>query len=145
MATIKNYLNLRKFGIALLGFYCLIRGVAYLPITNNGPNGLPSGLDLISEIIPLEAWAGAWITVGIICIVKTFKKDEGIAVPLATGLMFGWGFFYLAGWFFDLYYGTDSRSWLTASSYIIPAMVIGIFSAQGGDRIELGSNDKIDN
>ena len=144
MATIKNHVNLRKIAIALLGIYCLIRGIAYLPFATTGEN-LPTGLDLMSQIIPISVWAGVWITAGVICIVKTFKKEEGIAIPLATGLMLGWGFFYGAGWVADLFVGENGRGWLTASSYMIPAIVIGILSAQGGERINVGNIERIDN
>lgn len=140
MAIIKKHINLRKVAIALLGVYCLIRGIAYLPFTTSGEN-LPTGLDLMSQIIPITVWAGVWMTAGVVCLIQSFRKYDGIAIPLATGLMLGWGFFYGAGWIADLIVGDYGRGWLTASSYMIPAIVIGIFSAQGGERINVGDID----
>lgn len=135
MTLYKKELNLRKTAIFLLGLYCLIRGIAYLPFAH--PTDVPKGIDLITKILPIEVWGGIWLTVGIICVIKSFLKTDGIAIPLATGLMAGWGFAYAYGWIDSLLLGDPSRGWLTASSYIIPALVIAILSAKGGENIEL--------
>lgn len=131
----KKIINLRKTAIALLGLYCILRGIAYLPLA--APNDTPQGVSLITEFLPLAAWGGIWLAIGIVCIIKTFTKTDGVAIPLATGLMAGWGAAYLYGWVDALIAGEPSRAWLTASSYLIPAIVIGILSAKGGEAIEL--------
>lgn len=135
-AKIKKRLSLRKFVIAMLGTYTLLRGIAYLPFSNIPPD-LPSGLDKISTIIPIEFWAGIWIFIAVNCFIRTFTEEEGIAIPLVVGMMLLWGFSYGYGWATDFLNGEYTRFWITASTYIFPAIVIGILSANGGENIEL--------
>lgn len=143
MTEIKKRLNLRKTAIFLLGLYCLIRGFAYLPISGN--TDLPKGLEVITSVIPIEGWGGIWLVVGMLCIVKAFSKFEGVAIPFATGLMAGWGCAYLIGWILTIGTEETSRGWLTASSYLIPAVVIGILSAKGGDQIAINNDSDASN
>ncbi|WP_440708835.1 hypothetical protein [Herbiconiux sp. YIM B11900] len=122
-------------GVALLvgGAYCFVRGIAYTPL--GGPPGeLPGGLALISSFASIEVWAGIWIIVGIGCILRAFSKADALAWGMLTGMMTAWGAAYTIGWFFDIAAGEPSRQWLSASTYLLPAVIIMILSARTRSR-----------
>ncbi|MBN9210707.1 MAG: hypothetical protein BGO45_10560 [Microbacterium sp. 71-36] len=117
-------------GAALLvaGAYCVARGIAYLPLGSK-PDVLPRGLEMIaSPPFTLETWAGLWVIAGLICLVLAFQPRDAIAWGALTGMMTAWGFAYLIGWGESLAYGRESREWLTATTYLGPAIIIAILS-----------------
>ncbi|MCT2085031.1 hypothetical protein M3D75_02775 [Microbacterium enclense] len=117
-------------GAALLvaGAYCVARGIAYLPLGSK-PDVLPRGLELIANPpFTLEVWGGLWAVAGLICLVLAFRVRDAIAWGALTGMMTAWGVAYLIGWFESLTLGVESREWLTATTYLGPAVIISLLS-----------------
>lgn len=136
MAEIRKKNFNRRIAIALFGLYCMARGIAYLPIFSL-LDSTPRGIELVSGIIPLEFWSGAWVVVGVVAIVKAIIGRDGIAIPLACGMMMAWGIAFLYGWVENiLMSGETSNDWLSASTYILLSLVIAILSAKGGEEVE---------
>lgn len=136
MAEIRKKNLNRRIAIALLGLYCIARGIAYLPMFNLFDE-TPRGIELISGIIPLEVWVGAWATVGVVAIIKAIIGKDGIALPLVCSMMIAWGTAFLYGWIENIVtIGETSTDWFSASSYIFPALAIAILSNKGGEEVE---------
>lgn len=136
MAELNKKLFKRRLAIGLLGFYSLARGIAYLPFFSIFEN-LPRGIELISGIVPIEVWAGAWMAIGVVALIKAIIGKDGIAVPLVCGMMVAWGTAFFYGWMENMAVnGVINNDWFSASSYIIPAIVIGILSVKGGEEVE---------
>lgn len=119
-------------GVALLAAaaYCWARAIAYLPITDT-PSELPAGLQLISSVIPLEVWAAAWLLVGVFAAVYAFRRPDYLAWGLVVGMMSAWAIGYVLGWFSS--FGSPagiSREWLNASTYGLPAVMLGLLSSR---------------
>ncbi|KTS09030.1 hypothetical protein [Microbacterium testaceum] len=117
-------------GAALLvaGAYCAARGVAYLPLGTR-PDALPRGLELIANPpVTLEAWAVLWLIAGVVCVVMAFRRQDAVGWGALTFMMTAWGAAYLYGWIEALVLGIESREWLTATTYLGPAAMIGILS-----------------
>lgn len=136
MAEIRKKSFNRRIAIALLGLYCIARGIAYLPMFSVFDR-TPRGIELVSGIIPLDFWAGAWVVVGVVAIVKAIIGKDGIAIPLSCGMMMAWGTAFLYGWLENiLMNGETSNDWFSASTYILLSLVIAILSAKGGEEVE---------
>lgn len=119
-------------GVALLvgAAYCAVRGLAYLPVASPGGD-LPDGLRLLSSFIPIAVWATAWLLVGVICIACAFRRADHLAWGLLVAMMTAWALAYIVGWITS--FGSPegvSREWLSASTYGLPAIMIGLLSSR---------------
>lgn len=119
-------------GVALLvgAAYCAVRGLAYLPVASPGGD-LPDGLRLLSSFIPIAVWATAWLLVGVVCIVAAFCRADHLAWGLLVAMMTAWALAYIVGWITS--FGSPegvSREWLSASTYGLPAIMIGLLSSR---------------
>ncbi|OZD48657.1 hypothetical protein CH252_19205 [Rhodococcus sp. 06-1477-1B] len=119
-------------GVALLvgSAYCAVRGLAYLPAASPG-DSLPDGLRLLSSFIPIAVWASAWLIVGVISLVCAFRRSDHIAWGLLVAMMTAWAIAYIVGWITS--FGSPegvSREWLSASTYGLPAIMIGLLSSR---------------
>lgn len=116
-----------RIALILIGIYSIVRGLAYLP--PNKPEGLPGGLQLISEIITIEIWGSAWLLIGVFAIFSAIAYYKtSIAWALTVGIMLTWGSAFMIGAVIDLATNTPSRAYLSATSYILPGLVIAILS-----------------
>lgn len=52
----------------------------------------------LTQYLPLQAWAGIWAGVGIICGVQAFARRDHFAFTVAVALKLVWATLYLAGW-----------------------------------------------
>ena len=120
--------GLRGVALIVMGLYALTRAVAYLPMAGAGPEQLPRGLAILSEIIPIQAWGGVWLILGVTFILRAFTRNDSFAWGCATGIMVIWGLGYAFGWIDSLIVGNPNRDWIRAMSYIGPAVVIGLLS-----------------
>lgn len=119
--------NSKKIALMIAGIYCIIRGIAYLPKLNSGH--LPKGLELISEYIPIEVWGGVWLSIGAFAILTVvLRRETKMAWSFIVGIMAAWGSAYLCGAGYEIFHHGTTRSWLTASSYLLPATVFALLS-----------------
>lgn len=124
------------------GLFAVLRGIAYYPMATI-PDKLPYGLELIEGFISINVWGTLWLIAGILIIASAyFRKYSRIAWGTTVGLMTGWGVAYLLGYFFNAWNGVMTRDWITATSYILPALIIGLLTKYDGD-IDNSSEEKI--
>lgn len=125
--------GLRGYALLVMGFYALTRGIAYLPafgpLTARGAE-FPQGLSILSNLFPIEVWAGIWIVVGIQAFIRAFSYSDSVAWGFLVGMMVIWGLGYGAGWVTSLAEGDANREWLSAISYLGPAVAISILTAR---------------
>lgn len=128
MTLLKPAPYLIRIALILMGLYAVIRGIAYLPFARLS-DGLPRGLELISEIITIELWATTWILIGAFSIFSAITAyKNNIAWALIVAIMIAWGSAFSIGAIESLFSGENSRDYLSATSYLMPAIVIGILS-----------------
>ena len=130
-----------RIALILIGLYSIIRGLAYLP--PNKPEGLPGGLELISEIITIEIWGSIWLLIGVFAVFSAVMYYKtSIAWGLTVGIMLTWGSAFMFGAVIDLITNTPSRAYLSATSYMIPGLVIAILSRKTSlETIEVKQGD----
>lgn len=97
--------------------YAGTRAVAYLPglATVTGPVGL---LSMNGHV--LWAWSLAWAVAAVLCIVDMARRHTRHGLSLVIGLTTAWGVGYGLDWIVQ---GFDGREWLTAITYIGPAVI----------------------
>lgn len=124
-------------GVILLitAAYCLTRGIAYIPPIIPNPSYVPSPLTLISAIIPLPVWGYAWIVTGLVCIVCSFKRRDGLAWILSIAMMFAWGASYGISSGMDWFSGGAGRQFISAGSYIYPGILATFVAARMPDGV----------
>lgn len=128
MTTLKPEPYMIRIALILIGVYSLIRGIAYLPFARSS-DGLPRGLELLSQFFTIELWALVWISIGLFSIFSAITAyKNNIAWALSVSIMIAWGSAYGIGAVENLFNGESSREYLTATSYLMPAFVIGILS-----------------
>jgi hypothetical protein len=52
----------------------------------------------LSQYLPLQAWAGIWAGVGIICGIQAFARRDHAAFTVAVALKLVWATLYIAAW-----------------------------------------------
>lgn len=67
-----------------------------------------------AQYLPLQAWASAWLVVGLICAVQAFARRDHFAFAVAAALKFTWAALYLAAWTID----DIPRGWVGAVIWI---------------------------
>lgn len=128
MTLLKPAPYMIRIALILIGAYSLIRGIAYLPFARSS-DGLPRGLELLSQFFTIELWALVWISIGLFSIFSAITAyKNNVAWALSVSIMIAWGTAYGIGAVENLFNGESSREYLTATSYLMPAIVIGILS-----------------
>jgi hypothetical protein len=79
----------------------------------------------ISHIAPLDLWAAAWFTVGVICFAGAFRRHDRWAFTAAVAIKTVWGGTFLLGW---LLAGID-RGWVAAVIWLAMAGWVYIISS----------------
>lgn len=115
--------------LLVAGIYCLLRGIGYLPVGGSTVENLPSGLSLLTNVIPIEGWGAAWAVVGVVVCIRSFSYNDALAWGVVVGMMVIWGLGYSVGWIMSVVDGAPNREWLSMSSYLGPAIIIGLLSA----------------
>lgn len=105
------------------GVGAILRGVAYLP-TANPPDS--AQLSPVEAWMPVTAWAGVWIAVGCLVLLSMVWRPVSItAMTGLTALLTLWGVSYIVAWaFMDV-----SRSWVTASVFLMAAVWAGVLTS----------------
>lgn len=80
-----------------------------------------SGYRYITSLLPADAWAAAWVTVGLICLACAPAVQDRLGFACAAALKAGWGLVYLIGW---LAHGiprgyASAAIWLAAAAWIL--------------------------
>jgi hypothetical protein len=78
----------------------------------------------IGDVLPLEAWAALWASVGVVCLVGAFGRKDRWAFAAAMFLKVLWGGTFLAGW---LIAGLD-RGWVSAGIWLPMAVLVYIIA-----------------
>lgn len=120
----------RGWALLVGGLFAITRGVAYLPIGINARDELPAGLQFIQGAITIEAWAGMWILIGLMCVFRAFSANDALAYGFLVGIMSSWGIAYFGGWVTSIIAGDPDRGWLTAGTYLGPALMVGLLSSK---------------
>lgn len=112
-------------GVALLlaGGMAILRGLGYLPAFSMSPDQIPTGLESLTLVFPMEVWAGIWIMAGVQAIIRSFSRADEVAWGTIVGLMVVWGLGYSYGAVVSLIEGVPSREWLGTLSYLFVAAI----------------------
>jgi PAS domain S-box-containing protein len=78
----------------------------------------------MDTVLPLRAWAGVWVTVGLVCLAQAFMRVDRVAFAAATALKFTWGLLYVVGWVFH----DVPRGWVGATIWLAFGAWITIIS-----------------
>lgn len=117
--------RIRAFGLSdgvalmVLGLGLLARGVSYTPYSSEVPAGHPA-----EDALPMSAWAGIWIGIGLACIVAAWWAEShaaAVALGVGVGLNLLWAGSFIAA----TITGDMPRGWVTAVGYIsVSALVM---------------------
>lgn len=121
----KRFINrLRAFGLSdgvallVLGLGILARGVSYIP--NGGGRSVSHPAE---AALPMSAWAGVWIGVGLACIVTAWWAEShaaAVALGVGVGLNLLWAGSFLA----VSVTGDMPRGWVSAVGYISVSVLV---------------------
>lgn len=100
-------------GVALLvlGLGILARGVSYIP-DGGRPVSHPA-----EAALPMSAWAGVWIGVGLVCIITAWWA-ESPAAAVALGVGVGLNLLWAGSFLSSSLTGHMPRGWVSAVGYI---------------------------
>lgn len=120
----KTIERLKLFGLSdgvallVLGLGIFARGVSYIPDDGRSVSH-PA-----EAALPMGAWAGVWIGVGLACIV-TARWAESQAAAVALGVGVGLNLLWAGSFFATSLTGEMPRGWVSAVSYLsISALVM---------------------
>lgn len=95
----------RGGGLFALGFIGIAHGFAYLPMTGARDEILPTGLQIIGDLIPVTGYGGAWLAIGGLALWSAFTDHDGLrrihqrwGFSGMVGMCLAWGFAYALGW-----------------------------------------------
>ena len=116
MGRIKRFLLLdpRSQKIGGMGVLALTTGIAYSSIGWHQHLTLPTGLDVITRLIPIQVFGWAWLGVALSCLwVALFRRHSRGIVPMAllTTLAAMWWLSYLLSW---ILHDFGSRDYIVA-------------------------------
>lgn len=111
---------------AVLGYLALVDLLFALALCEPGPVAdQPSGIRFLASVLPLEAWSGLWLVVGVICLAGAFvHRLDRFAFAAATMIKTLWGGVYLLGWIA----GEISRGWVNAVVWLGLAVLVMILA-----------------
>lgn len=79
-----------------------------------------AGYRYITSLLPADAWAAAWVIVGLICLTCAFRAQDRAGFAAASALKAGWGLVFLCGWFHGVPRGYASAAvWLAAAAWLL--------------------------
>lgn len=126
--------GLRGLALLVAGIYALTRALAYLPMSDYASGDLPRALEMLNTLIPIQAWGGIWLIASITCIMRAFSKNDSLVWGILVGLMVIWGLGYSYGWIESIAAGNPNREWVSSASYLGPALIIAVLSANRPGR-----------
>lgn len=107
-------------GVALLvlGLGILARGVSYVPDGNGRAVSHPA-----EAALPMPAWAGVWIGVGLVCVITAWWAESpaaAVALGVGVGLNLLWAGSFLA----SSLTGYIPRGWVSAVGYLSVSVLV---------------------
>lgn len=107
-------------GVALLvlGLGIFVRGVSYIPNDDGRSVSHPA-----EAALPMGAWAGVWIGVGLACIVVSHWA-ESPAAAVALGLGVGLNLLWAGSFIASSLTGDIPRGWVSAVGYLSVALLV---------------------
>ena len=115
--------RIRAFGLSdgvallVLGLGIFARGVSYIP------DGGRSVSHPAEAALPMSAWAGAWIGVGLACIVTAWWS-ESPAAAVALGVGVGLNLLWAGSFIAVSLTGDMPRGWVSAVSYLSISVLV---------------------
>jgi hypothetical protein len=116
----KHPVTSRSKSLICVGFVALLHAYAYF-IAKHSPTPLPTGLALISEVIPVRFWATLWLIAGVGAIWAALYKPiihhtpvKNLFQSVMVAMFNLWGFAYLAGWLITF----QGRNWVIGGLYL---------------------------
>lgn len=120
----------RGGGLFALGGLGVIHGLAYLPVTGARLDVLPTGLQIIGDVVPVSGYGGAWFAVGGMALWASFTDHDGMrrrhqhwGFSWVFGLSLAWSFAYLLGCALSIKAGAMDRQWIAGCYYLCLALV----------------------
>lgn len=106
-------------GVALLvlGLSVLARGVSYIPDDGRSVSH-PA-----EAALPMSAWAGVWIGVGLACIVTAWWAESSSAA-VALGVGVGLNLLWAGSFFATSLTGEMPRGWVSAVGYLSVSVLV---------------------
>jgi hypothetical protein len=111
-------------GAALLFFFLLDAMWAFALC--NPPHPLTPAYTWPAAVAPLEVWAGAWLAVGLVCLVYAFMRHDTPAFTAAVTIKVLWGGVLVIGWAT----GQAERGYVTATIWL--AFAAFVYLIAGG-------------
>jgi len=74
----------------------------------------------LAEVMPLPAWGGIWLVVGLICLGGAFGRCDRLAYTCAAALKVLWGAMFGLGWLA----GEITRGWVAAIIWLVFAVFV---------------------
>jgi hypothetical protein len=85
-------------GAALL-FFAVLDLIYAFSLFNPAPSAVATpALQFVASLVPLWAWATAWLIVGLLCLIGAFWHEDSIAWTAAMAIKVLWGSVFLLGW-----------------------------------------------
>lgn len=124
-------------GVALLvlGLGILARGVSYTSYSPTVPAGHPA-----EDALPMSAWAGIWIGVGLACIVTAWWAESpsaAVALGIGVGLNLLWAGSFIAA----SVTGDMPRGWVSAVGYISVSVLVMWSTWRSGKLLTVHSGE----
>lgn len=124
-------------GVALmvLGLGILARGVSYTSYSPNVPAGHPA-----EDALPMSAWGGIWIGIGLVCIVSSFWAEShaaAVALGAGVGLNLLWAGSFIAA----SVTGDMPRGWVTAVGYVSVSLLVMWSTWRSGKLLTVHSGE----
>jgi hypothetical protein len=111
-------------GAALLFFALLdlIYGWALLdPLKSTAAS---PGYRWLATILPLEAWGGIWLLVGVLCLVGSVVHEDSIAWVAAMSIKVMWGGLWFCGWWL----ADVPRGWAPSAVWLPMAALVALLA-----------------
>lgn len=99
--------------VVVLGLTSIGRGLSY--IGPAAPDTAPSALESVHNIMPLPAWAGLWMIVGIGLVVSIVLHPAYIPALIVYGML---QTMWAGSFFVATFTGTSERGWLSGLNYL---------------------------
>lgn len=133
----KTIERLKLFGLSdgvallVLGLGILARGISYLPGDDGRSVSHPA-----EAALPMSAWAGIWIGVGLACIITAWWA-ESPAAAVALGVGVGLNLLWAGSFIASSLTGDMPRGWVSAVGYLSVALLVMWSTWRSGKLTEI--------
>lgn len=136
----RNYILGHRIMLVSAAIFALARALYFIP-SSSRPE-LPDAIQLLTAIIPIWLWVGAWLTVTFLCLYDLLRGRGRLGVGSLVGMMFAWGTAYLVNYIITVItVGWGSSEWSNvALFYGAGGVILGLNFICGslkaeGDRV----------